>query len=75
MNRILKNAHRLQADWQERIGLAITGAIGVALTTGVIAALIYLLLAFGSLIASPSAYAQAGVQIESAIEKEMSMAI
>jgi Tol biopolymer transport system component len=75
MNRILRNAQRLQSDWHERIALAIAGAIGVALSTGVIAALIYFLLAVGSLISSPAAYAQAappaaGVQLQAGIEKE-----
>jgi hypothetical protein len=75
VNGILKNACSLQAEWQERIGFAIAGAIGVALSAGVVAALIYFLLALGSLIASPAAYAQAapptaGVMLQAGIEKE-----
>jgi Tol biopolymer transport system component len=75
VNEILKNTSSLKADWQERIVLTITAAIGIALSTGMIAALLYLVIAFGSLIASPTAYAQAapppaGVQLQAGIEKE-----
>jgi Tol biopolymer transport system component len=75
VNKILKNARSLRADWQERVALAITAAIGIALSTGVMAALIYLLIALGSLMYSHIAYAQAAppaaaVRLEAGIEKE-----
>jgi WD40-like Beta Propeller Repeat len=75
VNRFLNNVGRVKTDWQERIVLALTAAISVALSTGVIAALLYLLIALGSLISSPTAFAQAGppaagVQLQAGIEKE-----
>jgi Tol biopolymer transport system component len=75
VNRFLKNVCGIQADWQERTVLAITAAISVALSTGVIGALLYLLIALGALISSPVTYAQAappvaGVQLQAGIEKE-----
>jgi Tol biopolymer transport system component len=75
VNRVIDNARGLQPGWQERVALAITAAISLALSTGMIAALLYLLIALGSLISSPTAYAQAappaaGVQLQAGIEKE-----
>jgi Tol biopolymer transport system component len=75
VNRFLKIADGLQTDRTERIALAITAAVGVALSTGVIAALIYLLVALGPLMSPPIAHAQAvppaaGVQLQAGIEKE-----
>jgi hypothetical protein len=80
VNRFTKNARGLQDDWQERFALSNTAAIGLALSTGVIGALLYLLIALGSLISSSTAYAQAappaaGVGLEAGIEKEASTAI
>jgi hypothetical protein len=50
MNRILRKRYRVEADWRERMALAFTTAAGVALSVGVIAALVYILMAMASLV-------------------------
>ena len=47
MDRFSKNARGLRAEWYEDITLAITAAVSLALSAGMTAALIYLLVAVG----------------------------
>src|ERR1039458_6233839 len=71
----MRKRNKIEAGRRERLALAITAACSVALSGGVIASLIYLLLALASLMAAPPAFAQtapvgAGVRLEAGIEKE-----
>jgi Tol biopolymer transport system component len=56
----------------EKVALAVAGLGALILSAAIVASLVYLLLAVGSLLAARSAFAQitAGVQLEAAIEKE-----
>jgi hypothetical protein len=71
----MRKRSKIEAGSTERLALAITAACTVALSGGVIASLIYLLLTLASLMAARSAFAQtapvgAGVLLEAGIEKE-----
>jgi Tol biopolymer transport system component len=71
----MRKRSTIEAGRRERLALAITPACSVALSGGVIASLIYLLLALASLMAARPAFAQtapvgAGVRLEAGIEKE-----
>jgi hypothetical protein len=71
----MRKRNKIEAGKRKRLALAITSACSVALSGGVIASLIYLLLALASLMAARPAFAQAapvgaGVRLEAGIEKE-----
>jgi hypothetical protein len=71
----MRKRSKIEAGRREQLALGLTAACSVALSGGVIASLIYLLLALASLMASRPAYAQsapvgAGVRLEAGIEKE-----
>ena len=71
----MRKRSKIEAGRREQLALGLTAACSVALSDGVIASLIYLLLAFASSMASPPAFAQtahvgAGVRLEAGIEKE-----
>jgi hypothetical protein len=75
MKQALKKRSKIEADWQERIVLALTTAVSIMLSGGVVAATLYLLLGLASLMSERMAYAQpapvaAGVKLEAGIEKE-----
>jgi hypothetical protein len=50
MTKVLSTRCKIEAEWMERIGLTLTAAAGVALTTGVIAAFIYFMIALASIV-------------------------
>jgi hypothetical protein len=58
MTRILSKECKIESDWMERVGVAIMAAAGVALSTGVIAAFIYLLIALTSIVSARPAFPQ-----------------
>jgi Tol biopolymer transport system component len=71
----MRKRSKIEAGRREQLALGLTAACSVALSGGVIASLIYLLLALASLMAAPPAFAQtaplgAGVRLEAGIEKE-----
>jgi hypothetical protein len=71
----MRKRSKIEAGRTERLALAITAAYSVALSGGVIASLIYVLLALASLMSARPAFAQtapvsAGVRLEAGIEKE-----
>jgi hypothetical protein len=75
MNEALREKSIIKADRKERLILAITASCSVALTGGMAASLIYLLLALVSPAAGRPAFAQpgplgAGIQLQAGIEKE-----
>ncbi|MFZ0304400.1 MAG: hypothetical protein WAL75_17040 [Terracidiphilus sp.] len=75
MRQVLKRRSKLEADWRERIVPALTAAVSIMLSGGVVAAALYLLLGLASLASESMTYAQsvpiaAGVQLEAGIEKE-----
>ena len=75
MSEELRMRQQIKADKREKFALALTAACGVALSGGVLAALVYLLLAFMPLAAARPAFGQsapvgAGVRLQAGIEKE-----
>ena len=75
MSVAMRKRSKNEGGSMEQLALTITAACSVARSGGVIASLIYLLLALGSLMAAPLAFAQtapvdAGVRLEAGIEKE-----
>ena len=75
MSETMRKRSEIDAGRREQLTLGLTAACSVALSGGVIASLIYLLLALASLMAAPLAFAQtapvgAGVRLEAGIEKE-----
>jgi hypothetical protein len=71
----MRKRSKIEAGRREQLALGLTAACSVALSGGVIASLIYLLLALASLMAARPAFAQtapvgAGVRLEAGIEKE-----
>jgi Tol biopolymer transport system component len=71
----MRKRSKIEAGRREQLVLGLTAACSAALSGGVIASLIYLLLALASLMAAPPAFAQtaplgAGVRLEAGIEKE-----
>ncbi len=75
MSEALRMRRRIEAARAEHLALTFTAACGVALSGGVIAALIYLLLALAPLVAVRPAFSQsapvsAGVRLQTGIEKE-----
>ena len=75
MSEAMRKRSKIEAGRRERLAFGLTAACSVALSGGVIASIIYLLLALASLMAAPPAFAQtepvgAGVRLESGIEKE-----
>ena len=75
MNSIPGKRHAIESERKERLALAFTTACGVAISSWILACLIYLLLALSSLVLARPAFAQsspasAGVQLQSGIEKE-----
>ena len=75
MSEAMRKRSKIEAGRREQLALGLTAACSVALSGGVIASLIYLLLALASLMAARPAFAQsapvgAGVRLEAGIEKE-----
>ena len=75
MSEVQRNRSKIEADKREQIALAMTAACGVALSGGVIAAMVYLLMALSSLVVVRPAFARsvpAGTRarLESGIGKE-----
>ena len=75
MSEAMRKRSEIEVGRRERLALGLTAACSVALSGGVIASLIYLLLAFASSMATRPAFAQtaavgAGVRLEAGIEKE-----
>jgi Tol biopolymer transport system component len=75
MSEALRKTRAIESERKERLALAFTAACGVAITGGILASLIYLLLALSSMVLVRPAFAQsapveAGVLLESGIEKE-----
>ena len=75
MSEAMIKRSKIEASKRERLALGLTAACSVTLSGGVIASLIYLLLALASLMAARPAFAQttpvgAGVRLEAGIEKE-----
>jgi Tol biopolymer transport system component len=71
----MRKRSKIEAGRREQLALGLTAACSVALSGGVIASVIYLLLALASLMAARPAFAQsapiaAGVRLEAGIEKE-----
>jgi Tol biopolymer transport system component len=75
MSEALRKTRAIKSESKERLALAFTAACGIAISSGIIGGLIYLLLALSSMILARPAFAQsvpveAGMLLESGTEKE-----
>jgi len=75
MNKAHGNRRRIDGGSQEQLALVFTASCGMALSSGVIASLVYLLLTMASLVAVRPAIGQAapvsaGVRLQAGIDKE-----
>jgi len=74
MNPAQRKTKAAESDRKERLALAFTAACGVAISGGILASLIYLLVALASLVTARPAFSQAvpagaRVHLQSAIDQ------
>ncbi len=77
MNEALRKMCGVESDGKEQLALAVTAACGIAISSGILASVIYLLLALASMVMVRPSFTQsarvgAGVRLQSGIEKESS---
>jgi len=74
MNPAHRKTREAESDRKDRLALAITAACGIAISSGVMASLIYLLVALASVVMARPAFSQAAsagarLQLQSVIDR------